>query len=86
MLIRLTDLHDASEHRRVVHRAAVPPPLSELELALLDAGLGSVSDVDHVVLVQLAQLPLALGETGQLAAQRLRSDDVHLGPLDGGQS
>jgi len=60
MLIRLTDLHDASEHRRVVHRAAVPPPLSELELALLDAGLGSVSDVDHVVLVQLAQLPLAL--------------------------
>lgn len=27
-----------------------------------------------------------LGETGQLAAQRLRSDDVHLGPLDGGQS
>lgn len=58
--IKLTNLHDPSKHGRVVHCAAVPPPLSELVLALLDARLGSVSDEDHVVLVQLAQLPLAL--------------------------
>ena len=64
----LTDLHDPSEHRRVVHGAAVPPPLSELVLALLDARLGSVSDVDHVVLVQLAQLPLALQSAAAAAA------------------
>lgn len=57
---KLTDLHNPSKHRCVVHRAAVPPPLPELVLALLDARLGSVPDVDHVVLVQLAQLPLAL--------------------------
>ena len=62
---KLTNLHDPSKHRRVVHGAAVPPPLPELVLALLDARLGSVSDVDHVVLVQLAQLPLALQSAQQ---------------------
>lgn len=60
MCCELTDLHDPSKHRRVVHGAAVPPPLSELVLALLDSSLGSVSDVHHVVLVELAELPLAL--------------------------
>lgn len=57
---KLTNLHDPSKHRRVVHSAAVPSPLPKLVLALLDARLGSISNVDHVVLVQLAQLPLAL--------------------------
>lgn len=56
----LTDLHDPSKNGRVVHCAAVPPPLSKLVLALLDARLGSVSDVHHVVLIELAQLPLTL--------------------------
>lgn len=56
----LTDLHDPPKHRGVVHGAAVPPPLPELVLALLNARLGSVSNVHHMVLIQLAQLPLAL--------------------------
>lgn len=70
LIPRLTNLHDPSKHRCVVHSAAVPPPLSELVLALLDASLGSVSDVDHVVLVQLAELPLAL-QTAAAAQDRL---------------
>lgn len=65
----LTDLHDPSKNRSVVHSAAVPPPMSELVLALLDACLGSVSNVAHVVLVQLAQLSLAL-QTAQQQQQR----------------
>ena len=72
---QLTDLHDPSKHRCVVHRAAVPPPLSELVLALLDASLGSVSDVDHVVLVQLAELPLAL-QTAQQQQQKERLAEI----------
>lgn len=56
----LTDVHDPSEHGGVVHGAAVPPPLPELVLALLDAHPGPLSDVGDVILVQLAQLPLAL--------------------------
>lgn len=78
----LTYLHDASEHGCIIHRATVPPPLSELVLTLIDARLGALAYVDHVVLVELAQLPLALGEARQLAAQRLRPDDVHLRSLD----
>lgn len=58
--MKLTNLHDSPEYRGIVHGAAVPPPVPELVLTLLDARLGSVSDVHHVVLVELAQLPLAL--------------------------
>lgn len=75
----LTYLHDPSENRRVVHSAAVPAPLSELVLALSDAGLGTFTDVLHVVLVELAQLLLALRQAHQLAAQRLGPDDVGFG-------
>lgn len=61
-------MHDPSKHGRAVHSAAVPPPLFELILALLDARSRSVSDVAHVVLVQLAQLPLTLrGHIGTAA-------------------
>lgn len=52
--------------------------MSELVLALSDARLGALADVLHVVLVQLAQLLLALRQAHQLAAQRLRADDVGL--------
>ena len=61
---RLTDLHDPPEDGRVVHGAAVPAPVPELVLALADARLGALADVLHVVLVQLTQLPLALGGAG----------------------
>lgn len=52
--------------------------MSELVLALSDARLGALADVLHVVLVELAQLLLALRQAHQLAAQRLRADDVGL--------
>lgn len=73
-----TYLHDPSKNRRVVHCAAVPAPMSELVLALSDACLGTFTDVLHVVLVELAQLLLALRQPHQLAAQRLGTDDVGL--------
>lgn len=73
-----TYLHDPSEHRGVVHRAAVPAAVPKLELALLDAHLGALADVMDVVLVELTQLLLALRQAHQLAAQRLRADDVSL--------
>lgn len=75
----LTYLHDPSENGGVVHSAAVPAPVSELVLALSDACLGTFADVLHVVLVELAQLLLALRQAHQLAAQRLGTDDVGLG-------
>lgn len=56
----LTYLHNPSKNRRVVHRATVPAPMSELVLALSNASLGTFTDVLHVVLVELAQLLLAL--------------------------
>lgn len=74
----LTNLHDSPKHGGVVHCAAVPATVSELVLALSDAGLSALADVLHVVLVELAQLLLALGQTHQLAAQGLSADDVGL--------
>lgn len=74
----LTYLHDTSKNRGVVHGAAVPTPMSELVLALSDPHLGALTDVLHVVLVELAQLLLARRQTRQLAAQRLGADDVGL--------
>lgn len=76
---RLTDLHDTAKHRGIIHCAAVPTAVAELVLALTDPGLGALPDVLHVVLVQLAQLLLALGQACQLTAQRLRAYDVSLG-------
>lgn len=73
-----TYLHDSSENRGVVHRAAVPAAVPELVLALLDAHLGAFADVMDVVLVELTQLLLALRQAHQLAAERLRADDVGL--------
>lgn len=52
--------------------------MSELVLALSDARLGPLADVLHVVLVELAQFLLALRKANQLAAQRLRPNDVGL--------
>lgn len=78
IFVSLTCLHDSSKNGGVVHRAAVPAPMSELVLALSDARLGSLADVLHVVLVELAQLLLALRQPHQLAAQRLGTDDVGL--------
>lgn len=75
-------MHDAAEYRCVVHRAAVPPPLSELILALLDACLCAFADVHHMVLVELTQLLLALRQACELAAERLCAYDVHLWSLD----
>lgn len=77
----LTYLHNSPEDRRVVHDAAVPTPLPELVLAFLDACLGSLPYVGHVLLVQLAQLSLSRGQPGKLAAHGLGTDDKHLGSL-----
>lgn len=74
----LTYLHDPSKDRGVVHCAAVPASMSELVLALSDACLGTFTDILHVVLVELAQLLLALRQAHQLTAQRLGTDDVGL--------
>lgn len=79
--VPLTYLHDSAKDRRVVHGAAVPPPVPELVLALPDARLGALRNVDHVFLVQLAQLSLARGEPRQLTAHGLSSNDKHLGSL-----
>lgn len=73
-----TYLHDSSKNRGIVHCAAVPAAVPELVLALLDAHLGAFADVMDVVLVELTQLLLALRQAHQLAAQRLRADDVSL--------
>lgn len=73
-----TYLHDSSENRGVVHRAAVPATVPELVLALLDAHLGALADEIDVVLVELTELLLALRQAHQLAAQRLCADDVSL--------
>lgn len=77
-LFVFTYLHDPSENGRVVHCAAVPATVPELVLALLDAHLGAFADVMDVVLVKLTQLLLALRQAHQLAAQRLRANDVSL--------
>lgn len=74
----LTYLHNSSKNRGVVYCAAVPAPVSKLVLALSDACLGTLTDVLHVVLVELAQLLLALRQANQLAAQRLGTNDVGL--------
>lgn len=74
----LTYLHNPSKNRGVVHRAAVPTPMSELVLTLSDARFGTFTDVLHVILVELAQLLLAGWQPHQLAAERLRPDDVGL--------
>lgn len=78
-----TYLHDPAEDGGVVHRAAVPPALPKLVLALLDGAAGPLADEHHVLLVELAQLALPGGQPRQLAADGLGADDVHLGPLDG---
>lgn len=78
-----TYFHDPPEDRGVVHRAAVPPPLPKLVLALLDGTAGPFPDEHHVLLVELAELALPRGEPRQLAAHRLSADDVHLRSLDG---
>ena len=70
-------MHDPAEDRGVIHGAAVPPPVSELILALLDARLGALSNVLHVVLIQVAEFLLSLGKSCQLAAERLRSYDIY---------
>ena len=53
----------------------------ELMLALPDARPGALPDVGHVLLVELAQLPLAGGQPRELAAHGLGPDDEHLGSL-----
>lgn len=73
-----TYLHDSAEHWGVVHCAAVPAALAKLVLALLDARLGTLSNELHVILVQLAKLPLTFGQSFQLTAQRLTSYDIRL--------
>ena len=50
-------------------------------LALPDARPGALPDVGHVLLVELAQLPLAGGQPRELAAHGLGPDDEHLGSL-----
>lgn len=68
----LTYGHDGSKDGGVVHGGAVPLLEPELVLALEDAFLRAAAHVHHVVGVEHAQLLLALGEPGDLAAQRHR--------------
>lgn len=77
----LTDLQDSPKDGGVVHGAAAPTALPELMLALPDARPGALPDVGHVLLVELAELPLAGGQPRELAAHRLGPNDEHLGSL-----
>lgn len=47
----LTNAHNSAKDRCVVHCAAVPSPLPELELALFDGVLSPLANVHHVFLV-----------------------------------
>lgn len=78
----LTYLHHPSKHGGVIYGAAIPSPLPELVLAFLDARLCPLANVNHMILVQLAQLPLPLRQAVQLAAERLGANNIHLRPLN----
>lgn len=57
-----TYLHDSAKNRVVVHSAAIPSSMSELILAFLNAGLCTLSNELHMVLIQLAEFLLSLGK------------------------
>ena len=73
-----TYFEDGSEDGGLVDRGAVPAPVHELPLTLLDAHLGAPGHLRHVVLVQLAQLRLSRRQPLHLVADGLRADDVEL--------
>lgn len=59
-----------TEHSLVVDGGAVPPSVPELMLTLQDAVLRALRHAGHVVHRQLTELPLALGQAFQTAADR----------------
>jgi hypothetical protein len=64
-----THVEDRPEDGLVVEGRAVPAPVPELVLALVDASLGAPGDAGHVVVGQLAELLLALGQALQGPAE-----------------
>lgn len=72
-----TYLHNPAKDRGVIHGAAVPSSMSELILAFFDACLRALSNVLHVVLIQVAEFLLSLRKSCQLAAERLCSYDIY---------
>lgn len=77
------DLHHPAKDRGVVHCAAVPSAVPKLVLTLFNACLRPLSDVLHVILIQVAELLLSLRKSRQLAAERLCANDVDLRHLNG---
>lgn len=67
----LTDIEHMAKHGSIVHGGAVPAPIFELILALVDSQPSAASDVGDVVLVEVAQLGLPLGQSFQLGAGQL---------------
>lgn len=62
-----------SEDCPLSKRRAVPAPVFELKLTLVDAHLGSLSDDDNGIGATLADNPLSGGQTGDLVTDYART-------------
>lgn len=75
----LTSEHHPAKDRMVpLQRAAVPPMVPELVLALYDPLFGALPDRLHQVWVELAQVPLLVHQAGNVVADHpgAQSSDV----------
>lgn len=73
----LTLRHHLAEDGQGVERGAVPAPVPELVLALLDGQLGAAAHRVHHLQVPLAHLHLPLNQTLELLAGLLLGDAPH---------
>ena len=76
-----TFVDDWSKDGVVIDRAAVPSPMSELPLALVDRHASAVADAGHVVRVELAELDLTRRQSARsqtLRSQRRAAQNVQL--------
>lgn len=62
-----------SEDCPLPERGAIPAPVFELKLTLVDAHLGSLSDDDNGIGATLADNPLSGGQTGDLVTDYART-------------
>lgn len=72
-------LKDRAKDCGIINGRTIPPPVSKLPLALMNACLGTPAHTAHVILVKLTQFSLARGKTRDLRAQRLCPYQVNLG-------
>lgn len=77
----LTLRHHFAKDRQGVERGAVPAPVPELVLALLDGQLGAAAHRVHHLQVPLAHLHLPLDQALELLARLLLRDAPHRGQL-----